>query len=159
LRGHKTAWVVTFEMMSRRAQENLRRFVEEGGTLILGPLVPSMDENTRAFCRFEELQKAQQAQVGKGRMVLLREWNIEEINKALKVSGIGPVLSPLPSEILATRFTRKGKELYFLANPGNQVVSFKPPRKLSPLYGVAEGKFAHDMLSLQPWSVTVWEAT
>lgn len=159
LRGHKAVWVVTFEMMSRGAQENLRRYVEEGGTLILGPLVPSMDENTRPFCRFEELQKAQQAQAGKGRMVLLREWNIEEIDKALRESGIGPVLSPLPSEILATRFTRKGKELYFLANPGNQVVSFKPPQKLSPLYGVAEGKFAHDMLSLQPWSVTVWEAT
>jgi beta-galactosidase len=158
LKGHKAVWVASFEMMDKKAQENLRRFAEEGGTVLLGPLVPSLDEHTRPFSCFTELEKSPRARVGKGKMALLSGWDEAEIGKILAEAGIHPVLDSLPPDILATRFTRDGKELFFFANPSGQVVSFKPSRKLSPLYGVGDGKFSHDQLSLQPWSVIVWEA-
>ena len=156
LRGHKAVWVVTFEMMKKKAQENLRRFAEEGGTLILGPLVPSLDEHTRPSDLFPELKNSRQAKLGKGKLVLLPEWNEAEIEKTLAEAGVHPVMDSLPPEILATRFTRDGKDLYFFANPSAQAVSFKLSRKLTPLYGVGDGKIAHEQLNLQPWSVSVW---
>ena len=156
LKGHKAVWVVTFEMMERASQERLRHFAEEGGTLILGPVVPSLDENAKPFTCFTELEKSREAKIGKGKLVLLPKWDEVEIEKALTGAGIHPVMDSLPPGILATRFTRDGKELYFFANPGDQPLSFKPSKKLTPLYGGGDGKIAHEQLNLQPWSVSVW---
>lgn len=156
LMGHQAAWVATFEIMDKTAQKNLRRFAEEGGTVILGPLAPSLDENARPFTCFAELQSFHEAKVGKGKLVLLPEWNERKIEAVLAAAGIQPVMDSLPPEILTTRFTRDGKELFFFANPSNQAVSFKPTKKLTPLYGMGDGKVAHEQLNLQPWSVSVW---
>lgn len=158
LKGHKAIWAISFEVMAKEAQQNLRRYAEEGGTLILGPLAPSLDEDMRPFTCFAELKNSDEAKIGNGRMVLLPEWNEAAVGKALAEAGIHPVMEGLPSEILATRFTHDGREFYFFANPSDQTLSFKSRRRLSPLYGIGEGKVAHEQFNLQPWSVTVWEA-
>ncbi len=158
LKGHKAIWAVSFEVMAKAAQQNLRRYAEEGGTLFFGPLAPSLDEDMRPFTCFAELENSNEAKIGKGKVILLPEWGEAAVEKALSGAGIHPVMEGLPSEILCTRFTHEGKELYFFANPGGQALSFKPRRKLTPLYGIGEGKVAHEQLNLQPWSVTVWEA-
>ncbi len=158
LRGHKAAWVVTFEMMEKKAQENLRRFAEEGGTLILGPLAPSLDEHARAFSCFKELEKAPQARLGRGKAVWISQWNEATVENALQEAGIRPVMDSLPGDLLATRFTRGEKELFFFANPTGRSVEFKADRKLMPLYVGSDARQSGDSLLLHPWSVTAWEA-
>ncbi len=159
MKGHKAVWVVTFEILDKKAQENLRRFAEEGGTVILGPLVPSLDENLHPFSAFSELKSGTEANIGKGKFVLLQKWDEKEVEKAMIGSNIQPIMEGLPSEILVTHFNKNGKVIYFLANPGDKEVPFTPHCKLIPLYGVTDGKvFTQRGITLQPWSVTVWEA-
>ncbi len=158
MKGHQAVWVVTFEIMDKKAQENLRRFAQEGGTVILGPLVPSLDENLRPFTAFSELKESSQSAVGKGKLLLLKQWDEKEVQKALAEAGIRPVMDGLPAEILSTHFKKNGKEIYFFANPSGKEVTFTPTRKLLPLYGVGGAKIlSHSALTLHPWSVTVWE--
>ncbi len=90
--------------------------------------------------------------------MLLKQWEEKTLAKALSEAGIKPVMEGLPPEILATHFKKEGREIYFLANPNDKVVSFTPNRKLTPLFGSNDGKASgQGALSLQPWSVTVWE--
>ncbi len=159
MEGYKAVWVPTFEFMDQRAQKNLRRFAEEGGTVLMGPLVPSLDENLRPHSEFKELQNAFQANVGKGKLVLLREWNEKEIGRILTEAGVQSVAEWAPPEILCTRFKKDGKEILFFANPAEKTVSFPSPMKkgLVALWG-AEGTVSPGQtIELKPWSVTVWE--
>ncbi|HTC21701.1 MAG TPA: beta-galactosidase, partial [bacterium] len=159
MKNHKVVWVVTFEIMDKKAQENLRLFAEEGGTVILGPLVPSLDENMLPFSAFGELQKSPESKIGKGKLIFLKEWDEKNVEKILAQAGVRPVLEGLPAEIMATCFKRDGKEIYFLANPHDKDVTFTPSRKLNPLYGIQDSKVSSQgALTLHPWSVSVWEA-
>ena len=159
MKKYKTAWVVTFDFMDRKAQERLRRFAEDGGTLILGPIVPSLDENMKPCCLFKELLEQGQASVGKGKLVLLKERDNASILAALE--SIQPLFASLPKEILATSFRRGESRILFLANPSGEAKSFpSPPEnkgRLIPLWGASGEVEAGQTISLEPWSVCAWE--
>jgi beta-galactosidase len=158
LRGHKAVWVPTFEALEKEAQDNLRLFAEEGGTLLMGPQVPSLDGDYRPYCAFPELRSASEAKVGKGLVALVKEFDETRILSILAKAGVRPVLEDLPPKVLASQFHKDGKTMIFLANAQDNVTTFSVGQKLSPLYGTPEDRsLKPGHLTLDPWSVTVWE--
>jgi beta-galactosidase len=158
MKNYKAVWVVTFDFMDRKTQQQLRHYVEKGGTVILGPVVPCLDENMKPFSLFQELQGKDQVQLGRGRLVLLKDWEETSIRTAL--GGIQPIFPSLPKEILATSFRRDESRILFFANPGSEARSFSSPLengRLVPLWGASNTVETGQNVELEPWSVGVWE--
>jgi len=162
MKAYKALVLPTYEMLGRVAQQSLRRFVEEGGALLAGPSMPGFDTKREPFSAFPAYQIGKPIAIGKGRLLLLEEWNDEAAIGFLAEAGVAPLLPHLPEGVLATRFTASGREVLFLANPTDEEKALPPVREKGrgdwrPLFGALQPWKAGKGLTLAPWSVVAFE--
>ncbi len=162
-RGYKAVVLPTYELMGAEAQEALRCYVMEGGSALLGPSLPGADERGRPLSVFPVYHLGKPMAVGKGRILVLEEWDEAAAFDFLAAAGVTPILPDIPTGILATRFTAPGRVIHFLANPsdGERVLPRFGPRggvDWNPLWGAGKPWKAGKEWTLAPWSVACFES-
>ena len=166
MRRTKAVLLPTYGLMERSAQERLSRFVRGGGVAILGPALPAVDERMRPCACFPAYEVGRPMSIGKGRILLLEEWDGKAALDFLLQAGVSPLLPNLPRGFLATRFTGEAggakREVLFLANPTDRDVEIPKDREKGdpdwkPLYGTSKPWKAGRGLTLPSWSVLCFE--
>jgi hypothetical protein len=148
--------------MDRGAQETLRRYVEGGGSALVGPSMPGLDGMLGPYSAFPAYQVGRPVSLGKGRLLFLDEWNAVAALEFLEKAGVAPILPQIPTGILATRMTAPGREAFFLANPSDAERVLPPfgakgEADWKPLYGAGKPWKAGREWTLEPWSVAAFE--
>jgi beta-galactosidase len=161
-RGAKALLLPSYELLSRDAQDSLRGFVEEGGAALLGPSLPGLDERCRPLSAFPVYQVGRPVSVGKGRLLLLEEWDEAAALAFLAEAGVAPLVPSWPEGVWVTRFTDPGREVVFAANPGDAEKVLPPfGEKGGPdwtvLYGGDKPWRSGKTWTLAPWTVAAFE--
>ena len=146
-----------YEFLSRSAQERLSAYVQAGGTLLIGPMLPHLDERMQAC---ETLADAAN-NPGKGRIVRIPE------EQGLKdaLSGLGVLPSALSSdlhlELVVHR--RDGRILVYASNPTPQereavlTLREQPGGMWQEIWPQRSLMDSASAVCLAPYSVRIWE--
>jgi beta-galactosidase len=174
----------TFEFASAAAQEALVRYAEDGGTLVIGPDVPELDERMAPLSVLGEFTKKPVAklsdsptavlfEIGRGRIVLLDQALPRGaagtphpaeglLDRLLDLAAVEiPQMSPDPDIECAT-FRGDGREIVLAANPGSERrvvdVSGWGARRLVDLWtGETFHLSGQEALAFGPYTVRVLE--
>jgi Glycosyl hydrolases family 35/Beta-galactosidase trimerisation domain len=139
LARYKVVFVPTFEFMGRTAQAKLREFAEAGGSVIMGPDVPALDE---LLVEFSELDHYAARPIhkldcvpdtlvfnaGAGRIILVnglfgedRELSdrlVAEVCRHIQLQSVFPASAPCET---STFVDHEGRRIVFLINPTDQL--------------------------------------
>lgn len=162
-KNHKAVMVPTHALLAKGAQEALRDFISDGGAALVGPGMPGLDEQARPFSVFSAYQVGKPVAVGRGRLLLLAEWDAAKAAEFLSGAGVVPIEPALPAGIWATRFTAPGRVIHFLANPSEEErilprFGGKGEPDRIPLWGAEKPWKAGREQKMGPWSVMAFES-
>ncbi|MBW1809141.1 MAG: beta-galactosidase [Deltaproteobacteria bacterium] len=136
LAGYRLAVMPTMEILEHQAAVDLLEFVDQGGTLIIGPDIPKFDESGKKDKTFQDRLGSQSEklpnvpyskvyQIGQGRLVLLKRLveqssDLGDLSWIMTVAGqlAGCQALPDPSDLQIDICKHTGKkEILWLANP------------------------------------------
>lgn len=173
---YKVAFVPSFEFMDREAQQKLHKFSQNGGTLVMGPSLPTFDETMSEFSTLDNYAGLPIAKldcvpdtvafnVGAGRIVMVN--GLPDKNDKVRARMAGEIfrfvnlepIHPASGVCETTVFiTQEGRKLIFLINPTNELRRPRIPVSLGEMfrdYLTAEEFYGADYISVEmdPYSV------
>ena len=145
LKEYKVLALASFEYMSSGLQENLLGFARNGGMVILGPKLPTLDEHFREKRTLKENLSPEKKteisldgktvgfkyKVGKGSVVHLPELDKKKLGrilgKILEDAGVCRVEKndPRIDVSIHENVREPGRRLVFIANPTSETISIK----------------------------------
>ncbi len=161
LQAYPVVCVPTFDFMDLSLQEKLITYVQRGGRLVIGPMVPCLDMDMRqgtVFGRY--LEGPGEREIGWGKLVCLDTVSLG------RILGNAPVRHPfiLSSPALHLTVHSDGKRtIVFIANPTPEEARVKlrffGVRRFRDLWSNGREKEGQDRipLVLAPYSVEIWE--
>ncbi len=161
LARYQTVYVQSTEFMAADAQARLRAYVEQGGRLVIGPGLPTLDPALNPCAILAGgIETPGTHQVGAGELIWVDTADLSDVIDQLE--GTPPIRTAAGRLPLIVQ--RRGDEtLLFLANPGDEprsdTVHFEAERRLTPVWP-AEGAVlvgCKIAVTLPPYTVRIWD--
>ncbi|HEY7122585.1 MAG TPA: beta-galactosidase [Ktedonobacterales bacterium] len=163
LRRYPIACIPTVDFMDASDQQRLLDYVAQGGCLIIGPGVPSLDSNLRSCAILSKaIQEPGEVAFGSGKII----WALTgALSTTLAQHVPAPTIRWDAPEVEVVEQVGKTQRLLFIANPKDQkqrvTLTFDTPRHLLPVWSEAatSSRGKHLTLDLAPYTIQVWEAS
>ena len=186
LARYRLLFAPTFEFASRAMQEVLIDYARGGGTLVVGPDIPEMDERMREAGVLGDHTKMPAGKLlsepvcvwfecGRGRIVLLAQplpagpsekapWSAGLAAELIRMAGVETPFVPTDRAVQTTLFREDGRRILFVANPtADRRVADLPAEGASRLVDLwtdqrfeASGRI---QLELAPYTVRILEVS
>ncbi len=161
---YSTVYLQTLEFMNADDQEMLAGFIEDGGTVVMGPIVPTLDPLMRPSPMLSQfIQGPGSVSMGRGRLLSVSEPDLRQI---VRTTSPEPEyrLNGKPAEMSVLR--RGDETLLFVANPTGSPVStaieFGGSRTVKSVWGADLDESDHTeslSLALRPHEIRIFDVT
>ena len=165
LKKHAFVFMSNPAFLDENLAKRLRSYVEEGGLLVLGPCLPTLNGRFEPMRAWEDLdlQSGKPILVGDGRMLYLNSFDAKAVAAFLRKGKIFNDIALSDTSIELALHKAGGRILLFARNPHDEARQANVLKEgkfvLKPLW--ASGKFLGGVeeraVSLVPHEIKVWE--
>jgi beta-galactosidase len=150
LERYPLVFVPSADFMATEEQQHLLEYAQNGGHLVIGPTIPTLDRTMQPSDCFPALREGTTV-VGKGTITLLPNADLLPLNM------MAAHVNAIRHDNAALRITVRGN-LCFVANPTNapQHTTLQSANTLRGVWN-ASGDYANDALTIPPYTIQIWE--